>query len=233
MNKFFSRLTGWACFASLSMLSLGLQAQELNYGVKVGTNINQFKSPHAQWAAQQWTPRPVVGLYLQSHYETSGFFVQQEVLFSQKSGKLTFVTNQNEQNQTTNNQALQGQKISRTIHFIDVPLIIGKEIFGQKAALYAGTMISYPIFAQQRGGLAEDNARYNTQVLNTLIVYQLGLQLKVSKKMRLDVRYERNLWNVGFVLPSGHRVDDQMHNIQVALQWDLFSDREDIFHFAK
>lgn len=231
MNKFFLHFTSWMYVIGLSIVSLGLQAQELNYGIKVGTNINQFKSPQTQWVARQWTPRPVLGLYLQSHHETSGFFLQQEVLFSQKSGKLVFSNNQSEQNQTTAAQFQPGQEIRRTIHFIDVPLIIGKEIFDQKAAIYVGTMISYPIFAQQTGGLAQDNARYDTQVLNTLMMYQLGVQFKVAKKMRLDIRYERNLWNVGFMLPSGQRVDDQLHNIQVALQWDIFSQREDIFHF--
>ncbi|HAS41189.1 MAG TPA: hypothetical protein DCS93_11960 [Microscillaceae bacterium] len=233
MNKFFLHFIGWVCLTGLSMISFALQAQEINYGIKVGTNINQFKSPHAQWASRQWTPRPVVGMYLQSHHETSGFFIQQEVLFSQKSGRLALVNHQEGQNQTIGGNVQPSQEIRRTIHFIDVPLIIGKEIFDQKAALYAGTMISYPIFAQQQGGTPEDDAHYNPQVLNTLIVYQLGLQLKVGKKMRLDIRYERNLWNLGFVLPSGHRVDDQMHNIQVALQWDLFSDREDVFQFNK
>jgi len=233
MNKFFLHFASWASFAVLSLIGFGLKAQEINYGIKIGTNINQFKSSQAQWVARQWTPRPVVGLYLQSHHETSGFFLQQEVLFSQKSGRLAFVNNQNEQNPTTGINTPQGQEINRTIHFIDVPLIIGKEFFDQKAAFYAGTMISYPIFAQQQGGMTKDDAHYNTQVLNTLIVYQLGLQLKVRKKMRLDIRYERNLGSLGFVLPSGHRVDDQMHNIQVALQWDIFSDREDIFRFDK
>lgn len=231
MNKFFSHLSGWGCFIVLLSLSINLQAQELNYGIKLGANINQFRSPHAQWASKQWTPRPVVGVYLQSHHETSGFFLQQEVLFSQKTGRLTFVNNGTEQSSGSQQTPFQGQQIQRTIQFIEVPLILGKEIFDQRAALYVGTMISYPIFAQQKGGLPGDDIRYNTQTINTLLVYQFGIQLKIRKKMRLDVRYERNLWNVGFVLPSGQRIDDQMHNIQVALQWDLFSEREDVFRF--
>ena len=215
----------------LLSISINLQAQELNYGLKLGTNINQFRSPHAQWVSKQWTPRPVVGMYLQSHHETTGFFLQQEILLSQKTGRLTFITNNTEQNSGSLQTPSQGQQIQRTIQFIEVPLIFGKEIFDQRAAIYVGTMISYPIFAQQKGGLPGDDIRYNTQTINTLLVYQFGVQLKIRKKMRLDIRYERNLWNVGFVLPSGQRIDDQMHNIQIVLQWDLFSEREDIFRF--
>lgn len=233
IHTFFSQLSQLLC-ATIFMLPIGLlqgvNAQDINYGIKAGSNLTQLRSKEPDWSSQKWLARPTVGMYLQAHNEVSRVFFQTEVLYSQKGGILTYGQSSNEQKQGVHAPRI-GQEIRRSIHFLDVPVTIGMHLFEEKIALYTGSMISYPIYARQTGGLGEDDHWYSTQTLNTLLAFQFGLQIKLRKMMRLDIRYERNLGPIGFVLPSGQQVNDQMHNVQVTLQWDLFSDRENIFKF--
>lgn len=233
IHTFFSQLNQLLC-ATICMLSVSLlhsiNAQDINYGIKAGSNLTQLRSREPNWSSQKWLARPTIGMYLQAHNEASRVFFQTEMLYSQKGGALTYSQGNNEQKQGVLSPQV-GQEIRRSIHFLDIPVTIGMHLFDEKIALYTGSMISYPIYARQTGGMGEDDRWYSTETLNTLLAFQFGLQIKLRKMMRLDIRYERNLGRMGFVLPSGQQVNDQMHNVQVTLQWDLFSDRENVFRF--
>lgn len=217
-------------FFGISCVSPNLQAQDINYGIKIGSNISQFHSQQTNMNTNQWAARPAVGLYLQAHSDFSNTFFQSELLFSQKSGIIR--DNQPVKSKFLIDISNTATKIHRSIHYLSIPFIVGTKTPDEKVATYIGAMISYPIYAQQRSD-RNNNHWYTTEVLNSVIMGQFGLQLKLRKMVRLDIRYEYSLWGVGMALSDKHQANDRIHNIQVAILWDLYSELDNIFRFQK
>ncbi|MGD1840628.1 MAG: porin family protein [Thermonemataceae bacterium] len=164
----------------VSMFVFSASQAQLSVGAKLGINVNQLIPSQDDLENDGFQYGVVAGGF--ARITISKFYLQPEILFSQKGANL----------QAEGNLSSLGE-IERNINSLDVPILIGYK-FGQgifRANL--GPVLGFPISASEEG---VQGSRYEESVSGANIGYQIGVGLDISK-LTIDLRYEGGLSGVG------------------------------------
>ncbi len=204
INKIISIL--FLFFFSLP-LHHSLKAQSENaveFGLKAGLNMNKLITSQTDWESDDLRLGFVTGAFLRINFEK--FFIQPELLISQKGGNLRARTQ------------LGFTDFRRTIGSVDVPVLVGVK-FLKFMRLNVGPVLMFPIGGNQSEGDEEDN--YGSALKNTIAGYHAGIGIDI-KRVRLDLRYESNISRVAADLPNGQSGKDRISTFQVTFGYALF-----------
>lgn len=174
---------------------VGTQAQDkFEVGLKAGVNLSHIRGEGGGSFNSFWeenatrTTGFTGGIYARFG---DGFFIQPELLLSQKGGNFVDIVG-----------------IERTFKqtYLDIPILIGTRI-GNTVRLNAGPVATFLIngdepFLDQIGITQEDGFR------KALLGYQAGVGFDI-KKIRLDLRYEGNINDVFNIDYNNQQTEDQ------------------------
>jgi hypothetical protein len=181
--------------SAVVMSFLGAQAQDkFEVGVKAGVNLSHIRGEGGGSFPSFWQEEVVRttgftgGVYARIG---DGFYIQPEILFSQKGGNFTDIAG-----------------IERTFKqtYIDVPILVGARILNT-VRVNAGPVATFLVdgddkFLNQIGITQEDGFR------NAILGYQAGVGFDI-KKIRLDLRYEGNVNDVFNIDYNDQKTENQ------------------------
>jgi hypothetical protein len=181
--------------SAVVMSFLGAQAQDkFEVGVKAGVNLSHIRGEGGGSFPSFWQEEVVRttgftgGVYARIG---DGFYIQPEILFSQKGGNFTDIVG-----------------IERTFKqtYIDVPILVGTRILNT-VRVNAGPVATFLVdgddkFLNQIGITQEDGFR------NAILGYQAGVGFDI-KKSRLDLRYEGNVNDVFNIDYNDQKTENQ------------------------
>ncbi len=145
-------------------------------GIKTGINFGSL-APRPDGVAKNGVLAGFsIGIFGRISTPITGFFVQPEIIFNQKGGKLT--------NNITNNRI---QLLN-----MDIPIIVGKNLFKNHVRIGLGPVFSFVLDAKEEVtliSLGQTSSSKMENINKSLFAYQLGIGFNY-KKINLDLRYE-------------------------------------------
>jgi hypothetical protein len=177
--------------ASLLVIFFGanVQAQSLEAGVKAGINVSTLsKAPNLGDANS--TTGFVFGGFVRT--SAAGFFIQPEVLFTQRRGVFT-----DDSTKLT---------VTNTLTYLDVPVL-----FGYKLAVFrfsAGPNFQFLMSANQDAPDILKDPNFSKDNFNAASVgFQVGVGVNLGK-INLDARYDGSIGDLGktIITASGKQV---------------------------
>lgn len=174
---------------------LGVEAQDkFEVGVKAGVNLSHIRGEGGGSFPSFWeeeatrTTGFTGGIYARFG---DGFFIQPELLLSQKGGNFVDIVGIEREFKQT---------------YLDVPILVGTRI-GNTVRINAGPVATFLLneddtFLNQIGITQEDGFR------NALLGYQAGVGFDIGK-VRLDLRYEGNVNDVFNIDYDDAQTEDQ------------------------
>lgn len=167
-------------------------AQTFNLGAKAGLNFSQMNNTiPSSYSASSGATGITGGVFGRVGF--AGFFVQPEVLFSQRKGAFT--------------SSVDGTAVINTLSYIDIPVLVGYKI--AFARVNMGPNFQNLIAAKQKATDQAKDPNFNKENFNTTVVgYQVGVGVDLLK-LTLDVRYDGSFGKLGkeIINASGKKVD--------------------------
>ena len=154
--------------SSLMIVFLQAKSQELSFGARVGISRSSMVSGFADFANTDAITGFTGGLYVKAKF--LGFFVMPEINYNQRGGAIDNIG-------------------SNKIHYIDVPLLAGKQFF-KLFRVNAGPVLQFA-FANDK--ISTLNTYTNNSEINNFV---LGLQAGAGVdiwKFSFDVRYNTGI----------------------------------------
>jgi len=166
---------------SLVCINLFVQAQTIDFGVKAGLNRSELSSNLTTITNTNSATGIVAGAF--GRAGILGFFVQPEVLFSQRKGAFQSGAN--------------GTAITQTLSYIDVPILVGYKFLFFRAN--AGPSFQNLIVANRRtdGDPVNADPNFAKDKFNSSVIgYQAGIGLDLLK-LTFDIRYDGSFSDLG------------------------------------
>ncbi|MBP9185590.1 MAG: PorT family protein [Bacteroidia bacterium] len=162
----------------VTLFAIEAQSQAIEFGVKAGINLSSLTS-----APNLGDANTTTGLVFGAFARTSsaGFFMQPEILFTQRKGVFT----DNASKQTVTN----------TLTYIDVPLLLGYKIAVFR--FNAGPNLQFLMAANQEAPAILNDPNFSKNNFNAFSVgMQLGVGVNLGK-INLDARYDGSIGDLG------------------------------------
>ena len=165
--------------SSLMILFTQAKSQELSFGARAGISRSSVVQHFADFSNTDAINGFTGGFYLKA--KILGFFVMPEIMYNQRGGDIHDIGT--------------GQNIgNNTIHYIDVPLLVGKQFFSL-LRVNGGPVLQYALAGNQ----VSNSSYYNNSTINSFVVgLQAGVGVDVLK-FSFDVRYDTNISESGTV----------------------------------
>lgn len=176
---------------SLIGLVIIVNAQSIDMGLKGGLNFSKLSNNNINYSGTNSATGYVVGAY--GRVGLLGFFVQPELLFSQRKGAFTSKVDQT--------------AVVNTLSYIDVPILFGYKLLA--ARLNFGPNFQFLVAANQKATAAARDQNFSKDNFNSSVVgYQAGIGVDLSK-LSLDLRYDGSFGNLGkeIITSSGQKVN--------------------------
>lgn len=178
----------------LSFFGASAQGDKFEIGLKAGVNLSHIRGEGGGSFQSFWedeatrTTGFTGGVYARIG---DGFFIQPELLISQKGGNFVDIV---------------GIERSFKQTYLDVPILVGARVLNT-VRVNAGPVATFLInrddsFLQQIGISQEDGFR------KALLGYQAGVGFDI-KKIRVDLRYEGNINDVFNIDYNNQQTEDQ------------------------
>lgn len=167
-------------------------AQTFDLGAKAGLNFSQMNNTiPTSYSASSGATGITGGVFARAGL--LGFFVQPEVLFSQRKGAFT--------------SSADGTAVINTLTYIDIPVLVGYKI--AFARVNAGPNFQNLIGAKQKATDLAKDPNFSKDNFNASVVgYQVGVGVDLLK-LTLDVRYDGSFGKLGkeIINASGQKVN--------------------------
>lgn len=178
----------------LSFIGANAQGDKFEIGVKAGVNLSHIRGEGGGSFQSFWEEDATRSAgFTGGVYARFGdaFFVQPELMISQKGGNFTDIV---------------GIERSFKQTYLDVPILVGTRI-GNTVRINAGPVATFLInrddtFLDQIGVSQEDGFR------QALLGYQAGVGIDIQK-IRIDLRYEGNINDVFNIDYNNQQTEDQ------------------------
>ncbi len=156
------------------------QAQTLDFGLKAGLNFSELSNDmSSMYSANSGATGFVGGVY--SRVGILGFYVQPEVLYSQRKGAHT--------------SNVDGTAVINTLSYVDVPVLFGYKLLF--ARINVGPSFQFLMSANQKASDAAMDPNFSEDNFNKSVVgYQAGVGIDLSR-LSLDLRYDGGLNSLG------------------------------------
>jgi hypothetical protein len=156
------------------------QAQMLDFGLKAGLNFSELSNNRTDlYSGTSSATGYLGGVY--GRVGLLGFFVQPEVVYSQRKGAFTSRTD--------------GTAVINTLSYIDVPVLLGFKFAFFR--INAGPNFQFLAKAKQSGTDAAKDPNFSKDNYNSSTIgYQAGVGLDLLK-LSLDLRYDGNFGSLG------------------------------------
>lgn len=168
-----------------------VKSQTLGFGLKAGLNFSEMTNHVPTLRGGEKATGFVGGAYARAGI--LGFFVQPEVLFSQRRGAFT--------------STVDGTAVTNTLSYIDVPVLVGYKLLF--ARLNFGPNFQFLTGAKQDANSASKDPNFSKSNYNSSAVgFQAGVGVDVMK-LSIDLRYDANFGSLGkeIVNSSGQNID--------------------------
>jgi hypothetical protein len=186
------------------------EPQFIEFGLKAGFNFNLLAPAEDTWESRNRRIGIVTGIFAQINFDD--FFIQPELLLSQKGGKLRALV-------IGEDGVERFEDLRRSISMVDIPVLAGIRLF-RVIRLKAGPSFSFPSGGKQNK--LDDNNEYANSLRSFVITYQAGIGVDI-RHTRIDFRYIGNFTKIGRSLPSsGIRTDDRLDTFQITFGYQLF-----------
>lgn len=159
--------------SSLIIIFIHANSQELSFGARAGITRSSMVQHFADFANTDAITGFTGGFYLKA--KILGFFVMPEIIYNQRGNDIQNVG-------------------SNTIHYIDVPLLAGKQFF-KIFRVNGGPVLQYAIANDQ---LSNSNYYNQSSANNFVVGLQAGVGIDLFK-FSFDVRYDTNISESGTV----------------------------------
>ncbi len=187
-----------------------VEPQFIEFGLKAGFNFNLLAPAEDTWESRNRRMGIATGVFAQINFED--FFIQPELLLSQKGGKLRAPV-------IGEDGIERFEDLRRSISMVDIPVLAGIRLL-RVIRLKAGPSFSFPSGGRQNK--LDDNNEYANSLRSFAITYQAGIGVDV-RHTRIDFRYIGNFTKIGRSLPSsGIRTDDRIDTFQITFGYQLF-----------
>lgn len=166
-----------------------MYAQMIDFGIKAGLNRSELSTNSAVITETNSATGIVAGAF--GRVGLLGFFVQPEVLFSQRKGAFQNPVN--------------GTAITTTLSYVDVPVLLGYKLLFFRG--YVGPNFQFLAGAKQEASPSDPN--FSKDNFNSSVVgYQAGVGFDLLK-FNFDIRYDAGFGSLGkkVVSASGTPID--------------------------
>jgi Outer membrane protein beta-barrel domain len=159
--------------SSLMIVFIQAKSQEISFGARAGITRSSMVQHFADFANTDAITGLTGGVYLKAKF--LGFFVMPELVYNQRGNDIHNVG-------------------SNTIHYIDVPLLAGKQFF-KIFRINGGPVLQYALASNQL-----NNSLYtNNSTANSFVVgLQAGVGIDILK-FSFDIRYDTNISESGTI----------------------------------
>jgi hypothetical protein len=169
-----------------------VNAQSFGLGAKGGLNFSKLSNENSlAYSATSSATGLVGGAWARVGF--LGFFVQPEVLFTQRKGAFT--------------SKVDSTAVINTLSYIDVPVLFGYKLLFLR--LNAGPNFQFLVNAKQKAtSVARDRTFSKDNFNNSNIGFQAGVGVDLLK-ISLDLRYDGSFGSIGkeIVTASGNKID--------------------------
>jgi hypothetical protein len=166
----------------LSCIILGTfaaKSQKLGFGVKAGLNFSKLSNDVSTMRGGENATGFVGGVFGRASF--LGFFVQPEVLFSQRKGSFT--------------SNVDSTAVTNTLSYIDIPVMVGYKLAFLR--FNAGPNFQFLTGAKQKSNDASKDPNFSKDNFNSSAVgFQAGLGIDLLK-LSIDLRYDGCIGNLG------------------------------------
>jgi hypothetical protein len=159
--------------SSLRIVFFQAKSQEISFGARAGMTRSSMVQHFADFANTDAITGFTGGVYLKA--KILGFFVMPELMYNQRGNDIQNVG-------------------SNTIHYIDVPILFGKQFF-KLFRVNGGPVLQYALASSQINSSLYNN---NSTVNNFVVGLQAGVGIDILK-FSFDVRYDTNISESGTV----------------------------------
>lgn len=159
--------------SSLMVFFVQAKSQEISFGARAGISRSSMVQHFADFANTDAITGFTGGFYLKA--KILGFFVMPEIMYNQRGNNIQGVG-------------------SNTIHYVDVPLLVGKQFF-KLFRVNGGPVLQYALASNQLNSSVYDN---KSTVNNFVVGLQAGVGVDFLK-FSFDVRYDTNISESGTV----------------------------------
>jgi len=159
--------------SSLLIVFFQAKSQEISFGARAGISRSSMVQHFADFANTDAITGFTGGFYLKA--KLLGFFVMPEIMYNQRGNDIQNVG-------------------SNTIHYIDVPLLAGKQFF-KVLRVNGGPVLQYALASNQLNSSLYNN---NSTINSFVVGLQAGVGIDLFK-FSFDVRYDTNISESGTV----------------------------------
>ncbi|MFI5222066.1 MAG: outer membrane beta-barrel protein [Bacteroidia bacterium] len=149
------------------------KSQELDFGMRAGITRSSMVQNFADFGNSSAMTGFTGGFYLKA--KILGFFVMPEIVYNKRGGSIQGIGD-------------------LTTHYIDVPLLVGKQFFGI-LRVNGGPVLQYAIANDQ---VSNKDYVNNSSINNFVVGLQAGVGVDIWK-LSFDIRYDTNISSSGTV----------------------------------